>query len=869
MTAMRATDIVRHRRERARSATGRGRRLGHAVATTGLAVALAGCLVLLPVVLAASVALLNLTSDLPDVSALEQLSSRAQASTGVTRLVAWDEPAADGTRAPVLIDTISDPRAAGAGWVRVAQLPPHVVAAHMAAIDPYFLSDARPPLTGELRDWGRTGTIPAPYSPITVRLIHTHLRYEADDTTSPARRAWQDWLLGRQIEQRYTKEQQLEWWLNTQYYGNLAYGIEAAARVYFGKGATELNLSEAALLAATTGDATANPFDDLESAQRGQAAILTRLAAMGAITAGEATVAQAEPPALAPPPGSASAAPAFVRQARRELEDILGPERLLAGGLQVETTLDLALQGQATCVTAAARGAAPGSAGAPPCPALARAIPELLSAEGDGRAMEVIAMNPASGELLALTGEPAAHPLGTLVQPLIYLTALSQGYSAATLTMDTPAIYLQDGRPYGPRNADGQYWGPLRLRQAATSGRTVPATQVLSWVGGDRVRATARALGLSPGDASGAADLVFPERGFPATLPEVGTAFATIGNGGTMIGVAPAGDMPRPATIRRVRDAAGRELYARTATTHEALSPELAYLLTDILSDTEARCAVEDCPEAGLALDGRRVAVVTGAAENDGVWAVGYTPALLIGVWTEASAGSTVEAGVMWHDLMAWALDGTPATIPPRPAGLRAVEVCAVSGRRPSPGGDCSRVREWFIAGTEPAEVDAMVREVAINRDTGRLATIFTPPQLIERRTYTVYPPEATAWAEDAGVEPLPTEYDTIRRVPTRQGGAAVLSPVPFEAVSGQWSVVGSAGGDDFAYYRLAYFPGLLPEAMQLLVERGETPVEGGELGVWDTTLLDDGLYTLLLTVVHGDDTFDEVAIPVTISNEP
>ena len=81
--------------------------------------------------------------------------------------------------------------------------------------------------------------------------------------------------------------------------------------------------------------------------------------------------------------------------------------------------------------------------------------------------------------------------------------------------------------------------------------------------------------------------------------------------------------------------------------------------------------------------------------------------------------------------------------------------------------------------------------------------------------------------------------------------------------------MVGSAGGDDFAYYRLAYFPGLLPEAMQLLVERSETPVENDELGVWDTTLLDDGLYTLLLTVVHGDDTFDEVAIPVTISNEP
>lgn len=86
--------------------------------------------------------------------------------------------------------------------------------------------------------------------------------------------------------------------------------------------------------------------------------------------------------------------------------------------------------------------------------------------------------------------------------------------------------------------------------------------------------------------------------------------------------------------------------------------------------------------------------------------------------------------------------------------------------------------------------------------------------------------------------------------------------------VSSLWSVIGSAGGEGFAYYRLAYFPGLLPEAMQTIVARGETAVDAAELGIWDTTLLDDGLYTLLLTVVRQDGTFDEVAIPVTVENE-
>ena len=155
---------------------------------------------------------------------------------------------------------------------------------------------------------------------------------------------------------------------------------------------------------------------------------------------------------------------------------------------------------------------------------------------------------------------------------------------------------------------------------------------------------------------------------------------------------------------------------------------------------------------------------------------------------------------------------------------------------------------------------------MTVNRETRRLATIFTPPHLIERRTYIDYPPEATAWAKEAGIEPPPTEYDTIRRIPTRADGAE-LAIEPWSVVSGQWSVIGSAGGEGFSYFRLAYFPGLLPEAMQTLVERGESPVEAAELGVWDTTLVEDGLYTLLLTVVREDGTFDEVAMPVVVGN--
>lgn len=867
MIVMGVIETVRHRRKRARRRAGHSGRFLRAAAIAGIF--LLAALLFLPLAgLAAGTAgLLVFARELPDAGALEQLPAHYQPSTAATRLFAWGSPDAGGLRQPYLIDEITDPRAAGAAWVRAGELPAQIFDALAAGIDPQGSPDPPPPLVNELAGWWRTGVTPAPPSGLARDLILTHLRSEEPGTPGDTTRAVQDWFLGRQIDTRYTREQQLEWVLNTRYYGNLAYGIDGAAWVYFGKRAAELTLGEAAMLATVAQDPAANPFDDPEAAGRGQSAVLATLVATGTLSAGDAAAAAAEGVTLAPPPGSDSTVLAFARLARRQLEAILGPEALLAGDLAVETTLDLALQGQVECVLATQTGQPAGSGGGPPCPALEYLPPSAEAVATDGA---VIALNPATGEIEALAGDAPAdssRPLGTLVQPLIYLTALSQGYTAATLTMDVPSIYLQDGRPYSPRNNDGAYTGPLRLREAMATGRTVPATQLFSWIGIDQLRETVEALGLEPTEDEVSADLTFPEHGFPATLADLGRAFAAIGNGGAMTGLSLAEESPRSTTIRSVVDSAGRPVYTYEPATREILSAELAYLMTDILSDAEARCGGGDCPDWLAPLAAKGAAVATGESPEGDAWSIGYTPERLIGVWTGGDAtGESAAAGV-WSSLMAWAFADSPAAEWPRPFGLRPVDVCELSGLLPSRGGDCPTVREWFVPGTEPAEVDTMVREVAINRETGRLATMFTPPQLVERRTYVVYPPEAAAWAEAAGIESPPTEYDTIRRVATTDGGAAVLSPEPWELVSGQWPVTGSAGGDGFDYYRLAYFPGLLPEAMQNLVERGETPVESAELAVWDTSLLDDGLYTLLLTVVRQDGTFDEVAIPVTVAN--
>ena len=190
-------------------------------------------------------------------------------------------------------------------------------------------------------------------------------------------------------------------------------------------------------------------------------------------------------------------------------------------------------------------------------------------------------------------------------------------------------------------------------------------------------------------------DLAFPATGFPASLLDLGRAFAAIGNGGRMAGFAsneaPNEILPRPATIRRIVTADGGESYAYQPTTRETLSPEPAYLLTDIWSDTEARCPTGSCPDWPALPGGQPAAVVTGESvatgeSTDGSWALGYTPDTLIGVL----AGS--DAADIWHGLMSWSAEDKPVVAWPQPDGLRAVDVCAISGLLPSRRRRCIQI---------------------------------------------------------------------------------------------------------------------------------------------------------------------------------
>ncbi|MEZ4643965.1 MAG: Ig-like domain-containing protein [Chloroflexota bacterium] len=214
---------------------------------------------------------------------------------------------------------------------------------------------------------------------------------------------------------------------------------------------------------------------------------------------------------------------------------------------------------------------------------------------------------------------------------------------------------------------------------------------------------------------------------------------------------------------------------------------------------------------------------------------------------------------------MSWGLQDEPVQLWSEPSGVVERSVCDISGLLPT--SFCPTVSEWFIVGTEPAVFDNIYQEFAINRENGRLATIYTPPDLIERKIYKVYPEAAADWVRENEIEQPPTEYDTIN-VPPEGGDVAILSPRPFAYVQGQVAISGTVNIDNFAYYRLAYFEGLTPTDLRTIADTVTEPVANGVLGIWDVENL-NGLYTLLLTAVRQDGSFEEVSLPLTVDNTP
>ncbi len=689
------------------------------------------------------------------------------------------------------------------------------------------------------------------------------------------KRAIRERLLAAQITYDYGRSQVIEWYLNSANFGNFAYGVDAAAQLYFGKSAPELTPAESAILAAVSQAPSLNPLDAPQAAlQRGRETVHI-MQALGFLSGEEAEKVLTESPTFSPSPlrspeqrGERDFAPAYLNLVYQQLNAQFDRARIERGGLTITTSLDYELQNQASCAMQVYMARLQSRSNIQTDCEAARLLPSLPS---DLLAPEPVASavitDPRSGQVLAVVGESfrgqetallSEHDSGSLLTPFIYLTGFTRGLSPASLVWDVPGLATI-------RNADDAYHGPVRLRLALANDYLAPAAQVLDQMGLENVLRTTQSFGLDI-----LPDSVPLRDPISLGLLDVSSAYGVLAAGGVKYGNA-SDEGLAPVTVLRVETADHVVwLDATNPAAQSVVTPQLAHLLNHILGDEPARWPSLGHPNSFEI--GRPVGAKTGVT-SDGLdsWAVGYTPYRVVTVWTgtrakaETPVSPRLPAG-LWHALMQTASRDLPPDGWSAPAGITQIEVCDPSGLLPTE--DCPTVvREIFANGTEPTQPDTLYRVYEINRETGFLATVFTPPHLLEQRVYMAFPPEARDWAESNGFSTPPDSYDAIQPVISNPN-VFINTPTMFADVRGEVEIMGTASGENLDYFRVLVGQGLNPRSWIQVGEDSSSPVLDDTLATWDTSEL-NGLYALQLQAVRTDQRVDTAVIQVTIDNTP
>lgn len=646
-------------------------------------------------------------------------------------------------------------------------------------------------------------------------------------------------ILAYRVSNIYSKDEILGLYLNEVYYGAQAYGVEAAAQNYFGKHVWELTDGEATLLAGLPqSPTTLNPYTNMDGARKRQDITLGLMVKYGYLTPDQQTAIAAEPITLVTPTVTI-AAPHFAFYVRDVLEERYGTTLLYSGGLSVTTSLDMYWQAEAERIAR-------------------QHIAELQQRNAHNAA--VVILSP-TGEILAMVGGVdytsvetggqvnvaiAPRQPGSALKPIIYAAAFQRGWTPATIIWDTPTDFAQDGWTYTPVNYDNSWHGPQRVRMALANSLNIPAVKALAFVGIEPFVQLASQMGITTLRDPSRYSLAMALGSNEVRLLDLTTVYNTFRNGGRY---------QKPAAILRVETSRG-EVLERHA---PGLEPQvlgnqgeqIAYLITSILSDNQARQAIFGAGNVMELPDGRPAAVKTGTSnEWRDSWAVGYTPGVTIGVWVGNNDNSPMQevagangAGRIWRDLMLAYHQGQAPQPFPRPDGMVEREICAGTGTIPDTS--CpTTVVEYFIAGMEPEPSHVSIRTVNVGGDGHCLAASYTPPGEIRPLSFAVYPPEFRDWAVRNGIPQPPTEPCPQPQSPDK--AMALLMPVSDTGIveSGQVFISGTAR----AAYRLEIGNGHDPQSWYLL-NQGSGGIQNGLLGSWITSGYAHGEYTLRLSV--------------------
>lgn len=601
----------------------------------------------------------------------------------------------------------------------------------------------------------RGGETLAGGSTITQQVARNLLLDEDERYERSPRRKLREMYLAWKLTLHFTKDEILALYLNQTNYGALAYGVEAAAQTYFGKPSAELDLAECALLAGLPqAPAIYNPFIDPEAAKERRGVVLRLMEEQGYITTEERQVAERQALAISSQPYPILA-PHFSLWVSSQLDEIFTSAEIRQyGGLVVRTTLDLDWQRVAER-------------------AITRQL-EALQQSPDGLGHNVnsaalVAIDPQTGEIISMVGSPdyfnadiagainmALSPRqpGSSIKPIVYAAALDpdqpQPWTAATLILDVRTSFqTADGKAYTPVNYDALEHGPVLLRSALASSLNIPAVATLDYIGLQSMMDTAHSLGIRTLGNPQDYDLSLALGGGEVRLLELTAAYGAFANGGYRI-------VPR--AILEITDPQGNIVYSPPPPAQEqVLDTRVAWLISDILSDDEAR-SIGFGRNSVLNI-GRPAAVKTGTTTNfHDNWTVGYTPELVVGVWagnTDYQPMSDVTgltgAAPIWHEYLRTVLGNNTPRQFTRPDSMLQAEICSLSGLLPSPACPYQRL-EWFIDGTQPTQEDTFYRLVEIDQETGMLAAASTP---LERRITTLaldLPPQALPWARTQGL---------------------------------------------------------------------------------------------------------------------
>ncbi len=605
----------------------------------------------------------------------------------------------------------------GTQWrssVPLRSLPKYVTQAFIAVEDQRFYEHDGVDLigvAGAVKDIVRGQ--PRGASTITQQLVGNMHPDIIDRTDRSPLRKLREQSAAREMERHYTKDQILEAYLNFIHFGRRYYGIDAAARYYFGKPAARLTLSEAATLAAMPkGPALYDPIRHSTRTKTRRNLVLALMAQQGFITAQQAQTAKSESLTTAPP-SNIEQAPYFLDVVRTQLERAGLP--LATGGLRVFTTLDPALQRSARAALASVTAEFEKRPGYRH-PTLAKHTKGTIGyLQG-----AVIAMEPYTGEVRALIGgrdyaESAFNRAvngmrqpGSAFKPFVYATAIERGMTPSAIVADTAiAIPLPNRTIYRPKNSDGEFRGLLSLRDALTYSRNPVAVQLAQTLQMDTVIALAHRLGIDSPIAP------YPSSAIGASVVQpldLVAAYASFANLGVRV---------EPRFLMRVEDAAQRVVWQPPAPTwDQVLEPAVAFIVRDMLRDVVLRGTATVVRQS--LPDSIPVAGKTGTTDNNtDVWFVGMTPEIVAGVWlgfdkptriTAAAAGGTLAAPIFARILQALYTDRAAAPWLP-PEGVVPVLFDRAHGSPATPATPIEMLyTEYFLDGTEPEPLRTLRR---------------------------------------------------------------------------------------------------------------------------------------------------------------